>query len=388
MKFWILKQETIFQLLILLTALIFQGCKQIYDPPALKKNPGFLVVDGFLNNGNDTTFIKLTRTKQLEEGPWNAAETNASLTVEDLQGAKLYSFERLNEEGVYFIPALSLNINKKYKLRIVTGDNRQYLSNEIIVKKTPAIDSINWRKTDEGIMIYTTTHDPLNNTKYYRWDYTETWEYHSYYYTSLKYENGVIAHRKFPEEQVLTCWTIENSSDLMTASSVQLSQDVIYQKPVRLIPYHSIEIGVKYSILLNQYALTDSAYYYLQNLEKITEQTGSLMDPQPGLVKGNINCTSNPEETVIGFVTASSLETKRIFIEKVEVLPWNYRLYCNNPITIEKENFEDFFGGFAEFTPIMEIYENGDIVAAQAANTLCVDCTSRGGTNVKPDFWP
>jgi hypothetical protein len=39
------------------------GCKQVYEPPALKSNNNFLVEDGFIDGGLDSTFIILTRTR-------------------------------------------------------------------------------------------------------------------------------------------------------------------------------------------------------------------------------------------------------------------------------------------------------------------------------------
>ena len=59
------------------------GCKEKYDPPATKENPNFLVVDGFLNNSSDTTFIRLSRTRNLDSNLLNSGERNADMLIED-----------------------------------------------------------------------------------------------------------------------------------------------------------------------------------------------------------------------------------------------------------------------------------------------------------------
>ncbi|MBD0259394.1 MAG: hypothetical protein ICV83_27050, partial [Cytophagales bacterium] len=41
------------------------GCLQPFQPPQVGGGRGFLVVDGFLNLGGDTTLIRLSRTQDL-----------------------------------------------------------------------------------------------------------------------------------------------------------------------------------------------------------------------------------------------------------------------------------------------------------------------------------
>jgi hypothetical protein len=46
------------------------------------------------------------------------------------------------------------------------------------VRITPQLDSVSWKQENNGVRIYASTHDPNNNTRYYKWDYEETWEIH------------------------------------------------------------------------------------------------------------------------------------------------------------------------------------------------------------------
>ncbi|MEJ0101800.1 MAG: hypothetical protein WDO19_04210 [Bacteroidota bacterium] len=55
------------------------------------------------------------------------------------------------------------------------------------------------------------------------------------------------------------------------------------------------------------------------------------------------------------------------------------------------DSLKFFFGGTSpSFTPIDKIPNpaTGQIVAIAGGLPICSDCTSRGGSNVKPDFWP
>jgi hypothetical protein len=72
-------------------------------------------------------------------------------------------------------------------LRIKTTNGKEYASDFTSVKYTPSIDSITWQREDGGLRLYANAHDPQNATKYYQWKYEETWEFHSAFFSSLKY---------------------------------------------------------------------------------------------------------------------------------------------------------------------------------------------------------
>ena len=63
-------------------------------------------------------------------------------------------------------------------------------------------------------------------------------------------------------------------------------------------------------------------------MKKNTEQTGSLFDPQPSQLSGNIHCLTDPNELVIGYVEITQEQTQRIFISSSEVSDWHYDPGC------------------------------------------------------------
>ncbi|MES1215564.1 MAG: DUF4249 domain-containing protein [Bacteroidota bacterium] len=372
---------------LLLIAVFFSGCQEVYQPPAVTNDISLLVVDGVLNNSNsDTTIIRLSRTQRIQDGVDRVGEANAQMTVEDADGNTAYVFQE-KDKGNYFVVGLKLDESKKYRLRIHTANSKEYLSDDIPVIATPPIDSVSWKRNDNGLMFYVSTHDPDNNTKYYRWDYTETWDFHSNYYSDVKYEHDSIKQRA-ANEFVYECWTSRNATGILLGTSDKLSQDVISLAPLLFIPTNSIELSVKYSVLVRQYALTKQSFDYYTNIKKITEQLGSIFDAQPSQLTGNIHCVNKPSEQVVGFITACSLVTKRIFVTNAQVIPWNYRFYCEPIRTVPSDSFGFYFANGIR-TPVEAIYAmpGREIVAAESADTPCVDCTERGGSTTRPDFW-
>ena len=89
---------------------------------------------------------------------------------------------------------------------------------------------------------------------------------------------------------------------------------------------------------------------------------------------------------VIGYIYASSIDEQRIFISRVQVPDWRYRLYCDI-ITVanNKDSLDAAFLGNYNLV-IDEVRAGAAIVAYTGSTGLCIDCTRRG-TNVKPDFW-
>jgi hypothetical protein len=360
--------------------LSFTRCRENYDPPVNSLPDSFLVVEGVLNVGSDSTTIHLTRTFELDQRATVKTENNAHLTVEGKDNTTSFLFGA--GKGNYVSANLNLVANREYRLRIKTSDGKEYLSDYVKAKLTPAIDSISWRQDDKGVQIYANTHDPLNDTKYYRWEYEETWEIRSHMSSSIIYENGVIRRRIFPQEDVSVCWKYQSSTDILLANSLRLGSDLISQAPLVLIPDGTEKLGVRYSILVRQYALEEGAYNFFELMKKNTENIGSLFTPQPSELRGNIHCVSNPAEYVVGYVTASTIVAKRIFISAAEVPRWPYIIIC--PAVSVPSN-RDSIDYAVNTLGLMPVYSaSTDYIFSTPE---CVDCTTRGGSIRRPFFW-
>ncbi len=66
---------------------------------------------------------------------------------------------------------------------------------------------------------------------------------------------------------------------------------------------------------MKQYGLTQEEFEYWNQLAKSTERTGSLFDPQPSSVTGNIKSQGDPSEMVFGYFSAANRQDERIFVQ-------------------------------------------------------------------------
>ncbi|MEP7317151.1 MAG: DUF4249 domain-containing protein [Panacibacter sp.] len=381
-----------FFFILLLTGI---GCKEVYNAPLYSPPTGFLVVEGFINSGQGATVITLTRTTKLYDSVDIIYEHNALVTVEGENNESFPLYESTN--GTYLSASLSLNSAEKYRLHIKTIDGKEYASDFSTVKSTPDIDSISWQRESGGVQTYINAHDAANSTKYYQWKYEETWEFHSTYLSSLNYiydpvkGNITGVEYKFPnthdvDTTIYKCWKTVNSSSIIIGSTEKLSQDIIYL-PLIYVEPQSQKMSVLYSVNLRQYALSHEAYLFYQKIKKNTEQLGSVFDPQPSDLQGNIHCITNPTEIVVGFVEVTQEKQKRIFIKNSELPDWNYNAGC---LSVEVDNNEDsilkYASGLLPTIP-SKLSPRNEILSFYVSYQNCIDCTVKG-TNVRPLFWP
>jgi hypothetical protein len=339
------------------------------------------VVNGNINL-NDSTIFNLSRLAGITDSTQSKPELNASVSIEGQQSGS-YALKFIGN-GNYATAPLSLATTQNYRLHIKTADGKEYASDFVPVKNAPPIDTINYTADVNGVKVNVNTHDATGKTRYYRWDYSETYIIHSLYKSNYKTVNHDTILPRPPEEQVYECWLSDNSTSIIIGSSVNLSQDLISSQLITTMSSTSEKIHLRYSILVKQYALTSDAFNYFTLLKKNTEQLGSIFDAQPSSLTGNIHCISDPAELAIGYVTAGQISQKRIFID-ASSLPAYTPSTPYGQCTLDTLLYFRKLGGQY---PIIQQDKVGDYPSGgfTGAFPICVDCTLRG-TNKKPAFW-
>jgi len=375
---------------LLLILFIATRCKRDYSPPALQTNPNILVIDGFINMGaNSTTAFNLSRTQKLGDslGAYTP-ELQASVAILAANGNS-YPLQELGN-GAYSSTQLSLDPAQKYRLKITTRNGSQYESDTVSTRTAPSIDSLTWRQDDSSgnVIVSVNTHDPGNNSHYYRWFYSETWEYHAPLQAELQLINGEIYYAIDSLTQqflIYYCWRSANSTDIVLGNTSSFGQDRVSQQPIGILPRGAQKISVKYSMLASQYVLTPDAYQYWLILQKNTQNLGTLFDPQPSQLTGNIHCLTNPKEPVIGFLSASSIAQQRLFIDNKQLHNWD-TLVQDCPLRQtgwDPNNFHNYSYPDTLWGPY---YFSGPVLYLTKRD--CLDCRLQGGTLQKPSFWP
>jgi hypothetical protein len=190
---------------------------------------------------------------------------------------------------------------------------------------------------------------------------------------------------------------------VVIASTARLINDIVFNAPLTTIPSTSEKIETKYSILVKQYALTNEAYTFWDNLQKNTEKLGSIFDVLPSQTQSNFHCITNPSELVVGYLSVGNISYKRIFITAGQ-LPLTYSAVyptsCEldtafeapDPLAIPREqSISILIPASSLYMPVSGLFippDNpfGGPNAYTFSTKGCVDCTIRG-TTTAPPFW-
>lgn len=365
-------------ILCLLSTAFFQGCVVDYEPENIEEVSDLLIIDGTITD-NVSTF-RLGRSVGLSDF-LTGKETvdNATLYVESEDGEVIAG--QFESQGVYNVPTGTLNEQTKYRLCLsVNGED--YQSSFLTPLITPEIDSISPEKRGKGETVYmcVSTHDPKNQSRYYRWSYKEHWEVKAELEANAGYEDGeVIWFNLATSTNTYYCWGQDTSRMVILDSSEKLSENVISQKRLLSMDPSSDRLSVLYYIAVEQMMLRKEAYDYFFNMQKNVEQTGSIFAPVPSEMKGNIRCITNPDLPVIGYIDVTTTTRKSLFVPEDAGIYEPPVKACYLQITKDP----------MMAPPTMGYYIYDPTGLDDYAPWECVDCRKKSrATKNKPDFWP
>src|SRR5664279_1307186 len=369
-------------IIILILSLFLMGSCITPFIPKVNEDKKILVVEGLITDQPDTNTIKLSRSLSLGISALPNPVKGCIVTISDELG-NIYSFTETTDGKYVSDPSKFKGITGRfYTLHINTNNGNNslnYQSYPMEMKPVPPIDSIYYEKvaikevegtnSQEGCQIYLDTHDPTNQSKYYRWEFSETWEFRLPY---------IVTNSK--------CW-ISNKSDLINIkSTTALEETKISRYPLYFISNTTDRLRVMYSILVKQYSLSIDEYQYWEKLQKITEMVGGLYDITPSTVPSNVYCLDNPDEQVLGYFSVSASASKRLFIKANFAgifTPYTDRVCVAD--TIFGDEPIPSLGTFTWIIVVHPIPPPQYVIITRVKG--CYDCTVRG-TNIEPDFWP
>jgi hypothetical protein len=361
------------------------SCLDPYQPPVTDEEVNFLVIDGFVNTSDGTVNVTLSRALVLWKVASPVPETGAQVILEE-SGGSTYVLNEL-PHGKYTATSAAIVPGLEYRLYVQTQSGKEYRSQYITPRQSPPITDVDWVAAEDGIFITVDTHDAANQTHYYRWDFEETWAYKSAFASEYKIDGGVGVLRS-TDELIHQCYRSVPSVQINTATTTRFSEDRIDDYELTFIKAGAQKISDHYSILVNQYALSKSAYEYWEQLKNTTETLGSLFDPQPSRVSGNIQNINDPAEPVIGYFDGGSSTQKRMFI-RYRDLPDYLQITIPQGDCQQEAIDVDKVSTLPSFYMLTTAIVSGiSVVGFNYSTVICVDCRHIGGTTTKPDFWP
>ena len=386
----------------LIIVAIVSNCVEPYEVGTQQSFENILVVEATITNEMKYQEIKLGRTYRLEdEGP--AYEMNANVTVVD-DAQNTYNFQEIDSGTYRSVVKFKAEIGKSYQLLITGSDGKSYTSTKQQIASEKGLDSVYAKVvTDnsgrEGISIFVDSYDASANSKYYRYEYEETFKVVAPYasiYDAIEITYEPPVYELVPRKEGRVCYKTIHSNTIMQIQTVGFSEDRVTKFPILFIDERDYKTTYRYSILVKQYVQSPDSYTFYNTLNKFSDSENVFSQVQTGYFRGNIFSTNNKEEKVLGFFELASVSSQRIFFSHHDFFPDNtyppYFMPCNlvNPL-LESPSL----GGFAG-SPLLDALGSGDWVyydqtedtsrPLTLVETQCGDCTSFA-SSVKPDFW-
>ena len=389
--------------LILLLCLTMAGlsCVEEYTIPkeTVIHYEAELVIEGRILAGEESVFY-LTYTIPLNSEEGAPDILNAQVYVIGQNGYRSEAAEFNIEDNCYVVDTRTLENSTHYAVE-VTVDGETYQSDFQPLLTSPEIDEVAWEENENSVSIYVTTLAEKDEPRHFMWTFEEDWEFHAA--VDMRGNDTirpVYVKEQYPDltetrNPYLYCWMHDVSRNLYLNSTANLSENVIKNAKLHEISIEDIRISYIYSILVKQWSLSDDAYSYYSILKRYTEESDGLFTPILSDYQGNITCISNPDKRAHGYVLASSVTTKRIFIyeedfEHMSSLYWN-----SNCIIRNWERDDSAMGAvIASYpwkSPWVVMARDGNPYDRDALmyNWYCVDCRQTiGATKKRPDFWP
>jgi len=294
-----------------------------------------LTVEGLIHTGPGPHAITLTRSAtygSVFEGLIRPV-TGATVVIRDPEGRITFLAEGQETKGSYFTPeSFRAEIGKSYTLQIQTADGKVYTSLPERVESVPEIEEITLKTVTvpvegetnprSGVQLVTEIKDPADQNNFYFWRLSPI----TYI---LKTRPDLFTPRPSPESpgrdpQPKPCCAVCFRTEITGNQSLFIAVDDSFNGLTTRIPAGFIEDdGLRFvdklRVDLKQYAVSQGAYRFLRLIKQQAEISGSIFDPPPATVRGNMISLDDPDEVVLGYFMAAGEFSKRIYIDGTDL---------------------------------------------------------------------
>jgi hypothetical protein len=329
-------------LLFVLLIGVLLSCVEKYPAPIRSENSK-LVVDGAISTSKPPYQVKLTYSGVFEyafQTDGDKVEPNAKITLSDSLGNRT-GFKYLGK-GIYETTNLSFRgiIDQTYALLIELPDGRKFASvpekipppvpiqriyveyykkelnsvQKVLVRYQRTIPSIypvgelNFTAEPDGpngYRVFIDTQDPANATNYYRWTASSVTRRE----TTGRCDSASLCNCNCILGQ--SCFVPRQHLDLNIANDALINGNTIRRKYIFFSPVFTT--GNIY-LEINQMSMTRPAYQFWKRYQEQITRTGTILDPLPAPIEGNIYNLANPNELALGYFSALGNFKKRQII--------------------------------------------------------------------------
>ncbi|MEX0314381.1 MAG: DUF4249 domain-containing protein [Allomuricauda sp.] len=389
--------------------LILSGCVEEFVPKT-QTFESILVIEATLTNELKQHEIFLSRTRTFEANV-PTKEENARVRITDDSQNEFVFTE--TEPGKY-VSDVSFEAAPgiTYQLHITTNNGRDYVSAPELMEQGIEIEElyaerITNENNSDGMAIFVDSFDPTGNSRYYRYEFEETyrviapdWLPNDLEGVPLPFPSGpeecnvrISSEQRSPDKQV--CYPTDISNDIIIATTNNFDEDRIQRFPVRFINRDNYIISHRYSILVRQYVVSQETYAFFETLRDFSETESLFSDTQPGQLVTNIASSVDADEPVLGYFEVAPVNERRLFFNYDDFFPGEdlppYADPCNRVAPpLQDMETDCVLRPLIEAGVFLYLQENFEPVNIEGpfivVPQVCGDCTVLGPSEL-PEFW-
>ncbi|ARS36675.1 DUF4249 domain-containing protein [Pontibacter actiniarum] len=307
--------------ILVLVLLLFTSCIDPLDFRSSEQGE-HLVVEGSFTNDPEQNYVRLSYSRPYAD-PYTQFVLDAEVYVTSAEGEH-YRFANDGDDGNYF-PVQPLEaagvVGHTYTLHIEVN-GKAYESGPITLKKPVPIDSVRFevdeqvysfpgykeRKVWPGYSVQVGYQDPADEKNFLRWTFSSQYE------VSTQPRNA----QPEPKDCCSRCFFNEVPRPFHTVDDRLTDGQQVTNQEVFFIPFERY-LGVKYKLDIYQYAISEEAYEFFRIMEEQKQGTGTVFDPPPAQVTGNLYNVNDEDEQVIGFFDVSGVSKRQVVIKKEDI---------------------------------------------------------------------
>jgi hypothetical protein len=306
--------------LFILPALFFYACVRRIMPP-IRNGAPTLVVEGLVTTDSIRYAIKLSYTGNFLNASTRIDSNqnfinDAKVVIKDDEGDSTLCI--LISPGTYQSSDSSFVgiVGRTYTLKIYLSNGKTYVSTPEKINPVPPIDSISVvydstfitdvRPTQ--LIISANIHDPAGVQNYYRWT--------ALGYTPRKSwgDTCTYPYNECADPYACSCFAL--CDQYITTNQVNILSDKLVNgnEIIQPVFYSPIYWFGKHFIEVKQYSLNQDIYLFWQQYLQQTNRTGSILDPLPASLVGNIHNAKDSNDVALGYFETSAVVTKKVII--------------------------------------------------------------------------
>jgi Domain of unknown function (DUF4249) len=287
--------------------------------------PNKLVVEGLLTNDPSNQILRLSLTKNFSNFTEIEPVKGAYVEIRSNKTYAVKMYPQANEIGLYSPKEINFagNIGEEYSLYVKLLDGREFLTPSQVLLKPVEINALKSDfKTDPsfGFQIKLDFKDPAQTNNYYRW-------------TGLGFyqRKSIGVPISFSGFCCNRCWVEKEDKgvNLFTdnLTNGNLIKDIsVFFSPFYLLGQHLIQV--------NQFTISSQTYQYWRKFKEQTDRTGTIFDPIPAPIFGNLVNIKDPKDIALGYFEVSGISKKRLEINDEthgkEAVNFDNNLYVPN----------------------------------------------------------